>query len=482
MAEPGSERRWQQLPQLRRGQLAPEPLIADLTSGALSPEADLLAALWGRLDRPAVQSLLGSVAALDPEPWRQASRHELPSLASHPTVEAAWLEPLLEHQQQAPANHQLTWLEVLGHFQDPRVAQRLRRVVLETSRSATGQPDRNIAGTLETVMPLLPLLGRQRQRQDGVLLLQCCLDPGPLAWRQAALDGVALGLSSWPLALLTPALRRLAGDLSPAMAGQAIDLLARLPDGQRHLRELLSQELDPSVRERLRRRRRTTPVLLLIHGRQGGTIPALYDQLARDLEDRRRSPVLLQALTGETPQADQRVWRAAAQNGGLTLVPLLLLPGEHVRHDLPVITTSWRTALAANTPQAPDVNLRRMPFLGAWPAWQRLLAKELKQLASGRPWIWLHHPLQGPLASRYLRHLERVLAAEGRPADDPGSAISSDGRLDAPRLLVPLSLAPSRISESLRMAGSAPSLEVLPPLLERTAVRECLLSQLEALP
>lgn len=214
---------------------------------------------------------MGSIAADNAAPWLEASRLELPALASQPAVERAWLEPLLTLQQEAAPDQQLAWLEVLAQFLDPRVAQRLRRVVLETSRTLGAALDQttDAAIALEAVLPLLPLLGRQRQRQDGVLLLQCSLEPGPLAWRRAALEGVALGLSSWPLPLLTPALGRLARDLSPVLANQAIDLLARLPDGQRQLRRLVSASLEASAAERLRRRRVCTPLVLVVHGRQG---------------------------------------------------------------------------------------------------------------------------------------------------------------------------------------------------------------------
>lgn len=482
LAEPGSERRWQQLQQLRRGQLALEPLIAGLTSGTVPPDADVLAALWGQLDRHTVEELLASVAALDAEPWQQASRRELPSIASHPTVETAWLEPLLEWQQQAPANQQLAWLEVLAQFQDPRVAQRLRRVVLETSRRVTGHAEPDTSGTIEAVMLLLPLLGRQRQRQDAVLLLQCSLDPGPLAWRRAALEGVAVGLSAWPLPWLIPALQRLASDLSPALASQAIDLLARLPGGQRPLHQLATRRLDPAVASRLRRRLLHTPLLLVVHGRQGGEIPAVYQELADALQKRRRAPVLVQALTGATPKADIRLWQAASRTGGLTMVPLLLLPGDHVRRDLPVIAASWRAALAAGPLDAPLPKLRRLPFLGAWPHWQQLLAQQFQQQAAGRPWLWLHHPLRGPLAERYLRHLAARLGRPGRPATDPQPPTEPSESSDEPTLLAPLSLAPNRLSASLKMEPSAPSREVLPPLLELPPVREFLLSALEALP
>lgn len=482
LAAIGSSERWQQLQRLRRGQLDPEPLVSGLISGDLAPHPDLLAALWGQLDRNAVERLLDSAAAHSAAPWLEASRQELPTLASHPAVERAWLEPLLTWQQQVAREQQLAWLEVLAHFQDPRVAQRLRRVILETSRQGPGGSDQEPSGPMEAMLPLLPLLGRQRQRQDGVLLLQCSLDPGPLVWRQAALEGVALGLSTWPLPLLTPALLRLAGDLSATLAGQAVDLLARLPDGQRQLQRLASRSLDPAVRERLRRRRRCTPLVLVVHGRQGGVIPALYQDLAQELQARRRAPVLLQALTGDAPPIDARLRQATARAGGLTVVPLLLLPGEHVRRDVPAIAAGWRDALAASETAATVSKLRRVPFLGAWPGWQQLLARELPSIARGRSWIWLHHPLQGPLAHRYLRHLGRILGRPGQAAAEPGSE-RWDHRDDGqPLLLAPLGLAPNRFSESLRMEPSVPSQEVLPPLLELPAVRECLLSQLEALP
>ncbi|MEY3736220.1 MAG: hypothetical protein RLZZ624_1279 [Cyanobacteriota bacterium] len=478
----GSSERWQQLQRLRRGQLAPKPLIAALCNGSLEPQSDLLAALWGQLDREDVERLLGSGAAANATPWLEASRLELPALASQPAVERAWLEPLLAIQQEAAPDQQLAWLEVLAQFLDPRVGQRLRRLVLETSRQITsGEQEAEAAIGFEAVLPLVPLLGRQRQRQDGVLLLQCSLEPGPLAWRRAALEGVALGLSSWPLPLLTPALVRLASDLSPALANQAIDLLARLPDGQRQLRRLVNGNLEASARERLRRRRLCTPLLLLVHGRQGGAIPAVYDDLARALEQRRRAPVLIQALTGTTPAIDQRLQQRASVAGAITLVPLLLLPGDHVRRDLPAIASSWRQGLAKETATA-TVTLRRRPFLGAWPCWQQLLAQELPHQAQGRRWLWLHHPLQGTLAERYLAHLGRILGQPGCPTDAAEAAISAAAGDARPLLLAPLSLAANRFTESLRMERSTPSEAVLPPLLDLPAVREFLLSQLEALP
>ena len=481
LAAPGESDRWHQLQALRRGRLPVQPLIDQLLSGALAPQADLLAALWGQLDRAAVACLLASAASADPLPWLEAARQELPSLAMQPRVIDAWLDPLLEHQAEAAEGLQPIWLEVLAHFQDPRVAQRLRRCVLELSRSTaapSGQPDAQAAA-----LPLLPLLGRQRQRQDAPLLLQCSLDPGPLAWRQAALEGVALGLSAWPLPLLIPALQRLAEDLSPALASQAVDLLARLPDGQRSLRWLARRRLDPAVEARLLRRLQNTPVVLVVHGRQGGEIPSVYIDLAQQLAERRRAPVLVQALTAAAPTADASFWHQVERAGGLTLVPLLLLPGEHVRRDLPALAGAWRAAAeAALAERGPRLSLRRQPFLGSWPAWQALLVEQLEHAAAGRPWVWLHHPLQGRLAQRYLQHLARVLGRMGLAAPEPGQRLALPEGVGTTGLLVPLALAPSRMAESLTMGPLAPSSgPVLPPLLELPGVRTFLLDRLEAL-
>lgn len=475
----GDSQRWQQLQRLRRGQDPAADWLEGLLSGALAPSADLLAALWGQLDRADVERLLATDLARDPDPWLAAARRELPLIAAEPRVLEAWLEPLLELQACAAPADQLAWLELLAFFQDPRVAQRLRAVLLQATRRSGGVAS---AAQWEALLPLLPLLGRQRQHRDAVLLLQCCLDPAPLAWRQAALEGVALGLSAWPLHLLQPALRRLAQDLDPALASVAVDLLARLPDGQRQLRQLARLSLDPRVAERLARRLQPSPLVLVVHGRQGGEIPGAYRDLAEELGRRRHAPVLVQALTAEPPAADATFWRQAQRAGAITVVPLLLLPGEHVRRDVPQLSSAWRQSALAALPDGPPPAVRRLPFLGAWPTWQSLLAEQLQHLAAGRPWSWVHHPLPGPLAERYLVHLAQVLGREGQAAPEADQPLVLPALPEPSALLVPLALAPNRMAESLNMDAVVPACwELLPPLLSLPAMRTLLLDRLEAL-
>jgi hypothetical protein len=486
LAAPGSEQRWQQLQRLRRGGQPLQPWIDALCTGGLTPETDLLAALWARLDGLALRRLLASPAAARAEPWLTAGRLELPALATRPELGAIWLEPLLLRQAEAaaavalafspdPTGEADAWLHLLGQFRAPAVAERLRLRLAATLDQDTP------AAALIALAPLLPLLGQQRDPADLPLLLRVAREPGPSPWRRAALEGLAVGLSAWPQAPLQQALLPLCRDLDAGLAAAAVDLLARLPRAQGSLRALLAEALDPAVRRRLQRRLRLTPLVLLVHGRSGGVIPAELRALAAELQERRGTPVLLQALTAEPPSPDPQFWSVAARAGGFSLVPLLLLPGGHVRHDLPAIAAAWR-----RSPQAAGLRLRRLPFLGAWPVWQVALAAALRQAAAAAaaPPRWLHHPLEGPLAARFLAHLAAVLPGAGQAAPYTAPPADLRAQLPAPAVLLPLTLAANRLSESL-LASAQPGGDaalVLPPLLEIPAVRQTLIAALEQLP
>lgn len=208
-----------------------------------------------------------------------------------------------------------------------------------------------------------------------------------------------------------------------------------------------------------------TSLLLVVHGRAGGVIPTELQTLAAELAHRRRSPVWLQALTGDLavrPPDDERP---------LTLVPLMLLPGAHVRQDIPAIVRHWgaRTGVGG---------LRRVPFLGAWPAWQQALADEVRQLrqaassSSQEPQL-LHHPLEGPLAPRYLDHLARVSGAQLRATPYSADQLAAlQLSLSAPAL--PLALAANRLTDVLAERVGL-------PLLQRPRFRQLLLDRLGAL-
>ena len=468
LADVGSNERWQQLQALRRQTLPIAPWLGALESGALPLEADLVAALATRVDRPGAERLLAIGVAAGVDWFWPSLGREL--LGSAGTVQAVWLEPLLACAGLISPDQHLAWAQVLGCFQDPRVADQLRR-----SGDGSGWQEPS----------LLPLLGHQRQAQDGALLLDLALQPAPLALRQAALEGLAVGLAAWPVAPLRAGLAVLAQDLNSALAAKAVDLLARLPQGQPALRRLGRLALDTEVAQRLQRRLCPSPLVLVVHGRRGGVIPDEVRALASAVEQRRGAPVLLQALTAKPPQASAGFLNAAQQAQMVTLVPLLLVPGGHVRVDLNAIARDWRRRLASQQ----GVALQRRSFLGAWPAWQQVLAAQLRQVAGERPCCWLHHPLDGELANRYVALLSQRLGYPGVSAPY-SSAMDQLGTIAANSTAVqPLTLAANRLSESLeasvipeRETGSNRRIQLLPPLLQQLEVREFLLTSLEALP
>lgn len=325
------------------------------------------------------------------------------------------------------------------------------------------------AAAASVAVALLPLVGHQRDPADFPLLRQRLLEPAPLAVRLAALEGLCRGLSAWPLAPLRTALAIAARDLQPRLAAAALDALARLPAARRDLLQLARAELAPPVEQRRRRRLQAlpaAPLLLLAHGRSGGELPAELQELAAEVARRRGAPVALQLLTSSQAPSLPAVDPAAPP---LTLVPLLLFPGNHVRSDLPALVRTLRHRNA----------LQRLPFLGAWPSWQRALAQETAALiaasaSTNTPPLLLHHPLEGALAGRYLALLAercggRCLAA------GPGSVPSER---EAPCL--PLALASNRLTDCLQAHGWEPA--AARPLLARDRLRQVLLAELVALP
>lgn len=431
----GSDERWPWLQQLRRRPgFDLEPWLQGLEAGELELREDLLTVLADRLD-PAQQLRLLRC-------WR-----------SQPHPDAALPELLARHRHPATA----AWLH---------------------SELAAGPAALGPALPPQLATALLPLLGHQRQPSAWPLLQAWLCAPIPLRLRQAALDGVARGLSAWPRRPLAEQLAALGADLDPALAAAAVDLLARLPNARSQLLTLQRRPLDAAVVTRLERRLAALPVqplLLVVHGRAGGALPPELLELAAELERRRGAPVRIQALTAPAPPQPAELLRPGVPLG---LVPLLLLPGGHVRHDLPAIAAHWRR----HTP------VRRWSFLGAWPAWQTGLGRELRRLAgaavpSAAPPLLLHHPLSHPLAQRYLQHLAASCGCRCLPAsfETPAADPQADQLAATARgvALLPLALATNRLSESL-----APRLgpSVAAPLLMRPPLRKLLIELLVALP
>ncbi len=203
----GSVERWPWLQRLRRAEAVDlEPWLEAVEAGRLVPAVDLLAVLAERLDG-------------------QASARMLAWWLGQPTPDPALLA-------------------VIGRVRHSRC----RELLLNALEAG------DVDAATERCEALLPLLGHQRDRRDFALLQDWALAPRPLGQRRAALEGLALGLAAWPPQSLRQVLSVLVGDLDPAMAAAAVDLLARLPGGQADLGALDLGPMAPALAQRVRRR------------------------------------------------------------------------------------------------------------------------------------------------------------------------------------------------------------------------------------
>ncbi len=196
---------------------------------------------------------------------------------------------------------------------------------------------------------------------------------------------------------------------------------------------------------------------LIVHGRAGGYVPSCVRSFALQVAQRRGTPVLVEALTATDrhEQSADPIW----------LVPLLLLPGSHVREDVPLI----RQRL-----QQQGVNTRLVPFLGAWPSWWRLLQEWVeRQDCRHDSLVLVHHPLRQGVAHRYLSLLQQRLALPMLSWDDWHADVASAKEASTPLFLA---LAPIQITQTLRDSG------VMTSLLEIELFRLGLIDLLAALP
>ena len=193
---------------------------------------------------------------------------------------------------------------------------------------------------------------------------------------------------------------------------------------------------------------------LVVHGRTGGAVPDCLASLPALLAERRSAPVQLEVLTAENP--------VSALPLSSWIVPLLLLPGAHVRTDVPAI----RDRLLET-----GASVSLLPFLGAWTSWWNAVLSALP-VPDRRDAVLVHHPLRPGVADRFLTMLSSRMALPLVPFD----ACPAFQQLHPRAWPLPLALAPNRMTEALSEAGG------LPPLLEYQPTRQALIDLLVSLP
>ncbi|BEV35358.1 DNA mismatch repair protein MutS [Synechococcus sp. M16CYN] len=193
---------------------------------------------------------------------------------------------------------------------------------------------------------------------------------------------------------------------------------------------------------------------VVVHGRSNGVVPECLCSLMTDLQGQRLAPVQLQALTSNH--------RPPLLDGPLLLIPLLLWPGAHTRHDIPAIRQHLSSA---------GVRVTTIPFLGAWPLWWKLVASTLQNQLEHSD-VLVHHPLHSGVADRFLVMLAESLNFPLLPFD----RWSEHQALHPHARPLPLALAPNRMTEALGRT------EGLPSLLEHSLISQGLLNLLVALP
>ena len=193
---------------------------------------------------------------------------------------------------------------------------------------------------------------------------------------------------------------------------------------------------------------------LVVHGRSGGVIPDCLIELAETLARLRSAPVQLDALTAECELSSMS--RAA------WLIPLFLLPGSHVRHDIPSIRRTLRDRGEMVT---------SLPFLGGWPLWWDLVREDLRGQGNPASTALLHHPLRPGVANRFLAALSQRLGCPVMAFDCWMAQCSTDRFRP-----YPLVLAPNRMTDALEASDDSTT------LLERPRLHEGLIDLLAALP
>ena len=177
---------------------------------------------------------------------------------------------------------------------------------------------------------------------------------------------------------------------------------------------------------------------LIVHGSSKGKIHPIMNYLVQQVHSIRGSSVELEALT-EVKSKD-------SNSSSVWLVPLFLLPGEHVRNDIPKIYKRLKSE---------GIQTTLLPFIGSWPQWLIIL-QHLIHLESntGKP-VLLHHPINRSIGSTYLDYLNKRLKIPIIPWTDWQKVEYKSVDKLSP---IPYALAPNKKTKGLRTSDSISSL------------------------
>tara|TARA_B100000214_G_scaffold271956_1_gene202230 strand:+ start:346 stop:1014 length:669 start_codon:yes stop_codon:yes gene_type:complete len=133
---------------------------------------------------------------------------------------------------------------------------------------------------------------------------------------------------------------------------------------------------------------------LIVHGSKNGYVNTEIIKLLKELRKVRNSNVELEILTNKNSQK--------TNSKSLYLVPLFLLPGKHIRYDIPKIHKRLKKQ---------GVNVKLFPYIGSWRSIIEAIQTILNDENNGKSPLILHHPLTDSIGFDYLNNLEKKLKA-----------------------------------------------------------------------
>ena len=133
---------------------------------------------------------------------------------------------------------------------------------------------------------------------------------------------------------------------------------------------------------------------LLVHGSKGGEIHSSLISAVDQLKRFKNRTVSIEALTqDDPPQVD-------IGKKSMLLVPLFLLPGNHVCTDVPKIFKRFKED---------GKNIKLFPFLGSFHPWLSLIGDWISNQSSFDKPALIHHPVSSEISSVFLKSVENIL-------------------------------------------------------------------------